>query len=103
MTSTDSTGSPPQVPPEAAPAAPRQKFPSGKQALVGCLGSLVLSFTTCTTVLVVFGEREVNDFEAFLIGLTVFICVIAPLVGLVIVFMYFERRRSYRRVENHST
>ncbi len=99
----NTTAAMPAQPPPSPPDGPRQRFPTRKQALVGCFGSLVLSFTTCTTVLVVFGERQVNDFEAFLIGLTVFICVVAPIVGFAILVMYFMRRRSNPRREDHTS
>jgi len=79
--------------PEAPqPVQPRQRFPSGKQALVIFFGSIGLSLTTCATVIVVFGEKQVSDFGAFLIGVTVVVCVFAPVAGFWVLVVYLVRR-----------
>lgn len=75
----------------------RQRFPSRKQALVIFFGSIVLSFTTCTTVLVVFGERQMGDLGSFLVGVAVYVSFFGPVAGFVVLIMYFVRRRSDKR------
>ena len=96
MTSTDSPSEPPLEP---TPIAPRQKFPSGKQALVGCLGSVGLMLTSCA-VMLVFDVDQANRFGVFLIVLALFVYSVAPVAGLVVVIMYFVRRRTNGRQEN---
>ena len=83
-------------------AAQRQRFPTKKQALVIFFGSIVLSFTTCTTVLILFGEKGLDDTEEFLVALAVYICFFLPVAGFVVLVMYFVRRRSNRREGNAS-
>jgi hypothetical protein len=76
---------------------PRQRFPTKKQALTIFFGSIVLSLTTCTTVLIVFGERQLDDFGSFLVGAAVYICFFGPVAGFIVLIMYFVRRRSTAR------
>jgi len=85
------------TPEPPAPTGPPQRFPTKKQALVIFFGSIVLSFTTCMSVIVLFGERQVGDFGAFLIGVAVVVWVFAPVAGFVVLVMYFVRRRAERR------
>jgi hypothetical protein len=75
----------------------RQPFPSKKQALIIFFGSIALSFTTCTTVLVMFGEKQLDDVGSFLVGLAVYICFFAPVGGFVVLVMYFVRRRRRQK------
>jgi hypothetical protein len=82
--------------------APRQRFPTGKQALVVFVGSLVLSLTTCMSVLVVWGERQLDETQELLVGLAVYVSTFAPLIGIVVVVMYFVRRRASRRQKGAS-
>jgi purine-cytosine permease-like protein len=60
-------------------------------------GSLVLSFTTCMTVVIVWGEEQLNDTQEFLVGLVFYLATFAPLIGFIVLVMYFVRRRSSRR------
>jgi len=83
--------------PVPAPGSPSQRFPTKKQALTIFFGSIVLSFTTCTTVLIVFAERQLGDVGSFLLGLTVYVCFFGPVAGFVVLIMYFVRRRSNTR------
>jgi hypothetical protein len=75
----------------------RRRFPSGKQALVIFFGILVLSFTTCMTVVLVWGEQQLSDTGEFFVGLAVYVATFAPLIGFIVLVMYFVRRRSSRR------
>jgi hypothetical protein len=74
-----------------------QRFPTGKQAALIFFGILVLSFTTCMTIVVVWGERQVSGTEELLMGVAFFAATFAPLIGVVVVVMYFVRRRSNRK------
>jgi hypothetical protein len=85
------------TPEPPAPTGLPQRFPTKKQALVIFFGSIILSFTTCTTVIIVFGERQLDDLGAFLVGLAVYVSVFAPVGGFVVLVMYFVRRRSAKR------
>jgi hypothetical protein len=80
----------------------RRRFPSGKQALVIFFGILVLSFTTCMTVVLVWGERQLSDTGEFLVGLAFYVATFAPLIGFIVLVMYFVRRRSSRRQKGPS-
>jgi hypothetical protein len=71
---------------------PRQRFPTGKQALVIFFGALALSFTTCMTVLLTLGERQLTPTQDFLVGLAVYICFFAPLGGFIVLMIYVVRR-----------
>jgi len=84
-----------QEPPPIPPA--RQRFPSRRQALVIFFGSIFLSFTTCMSVLIVFGERQLNGVQAFLVGLAVYVCFFAPVGGFIVLVMYFVRKRHASR------
>jgi predicted permease len=77
--------------------SPRQRFPTGKQALVLFFGSIVLSFTTCMTVVLVWGEAQLDETQELLVGLVFYLATFAPLVGFIVLVMYFVRRRPSRR------
>jgi hypothetical protein len=85
-------------PETSIPAQPRQRFPTKKQALLIFFGSIFLSFTTCTSVLIVFGERQLSDTGDFLVGLAIYTCFFAPVVGFIVLVMYFVRRRKSQRL-----
>jgi len=89
--------------PPASPPPPRQRFPTGKQALVIFFGSIVLSFTTCTTVLIVWGEKQLDPTQEFFVGLAVYISVFAPIGGFIVLVMYFVRRRSAKRQQGRAS
>jgi NADH:ubiquinone oxidoreductase subunit K len=80
----------------------RRRFPSGKQALVIFFGILVLSVTTCMTVVVVWGEQNLSETGAFLFLLVFYVATFAPLIGFAVLVMYFVRRRSSRRQKGPS-
>jgi len=91
--------SPPETP---VPPQPRQRFPTKKQALLIFFGSIALSLTTCTTVLIVFAERQLSDTGNFLVGLAIYTCFFAPVVGFIVLVIYFVRRRQSKRQERAS-
>ena len=89
--------------PEQPPTLPpRQRFPSGKQALVVFFGSLALSLTTCMSVLGLVGDRQLSQAQVVLVGLVVAVATFTPLVGVIVVVMYFVRRRATRREKDAS-
>jgi ABC-type sugar transport system permease subunit len=89
-------------PETSIPPQPRQKFPTKKQALLIFFGSIVLSLTTCTSVLILFGERQLSDTGDFLVALAIYTCFFASVVGFIVLMMYFVRRRQSKRHEGVS-
>jgi len=89
-TAPDATGIPPPGPPDA----PRQRFPSWKQALVTFFGGIVLAATACFGFLVSLGgnfERGGDNVITPLTAILFFVGVIALLVGLVFVIIRVAR------------
>jgi hypothetical protein len=85
-----------------ATESPHQRFPTGKQALLIFFGTLALSLTTCMTVIVMWGEEQLNETQEFLFLLVLYTATFAPLIGFVVLVMYFVRRRSNRRQKGAS-
>jgi cytochrome b subunit of formate dehydrogenase len=82
---------PPETP-RARRASDVQRFPTGKQAVLVFLAVLALSFTTCMTGVVMWGEAPLTDTQEFVFLLVMYLATFAPFIALVVIF--FLRRRS---------
>ena len=79
-----------------------QRFPSWKQALVIVFSTLVLSLTTCMSVVVLFGERDLSSTGVFLMGLTIAVSTLAPFVVVIWLVVARVRGRSKKRTRPSS-
>jgi len=82
----------PQPPPQ--PAAPSQRFPSWKQALLMLFGGIVLSISACFGFLISLGgnfERGGDPILSPLAGLLFVVGVLVAIVGVILVFIRIVR------------
>jgi hypothetical protein len=95
---------PPAVPettlPPATPAAPQQRYPGWKQALVMFLGGVVLAASACVGFLVSLGgnfERGGDDFWTPVTIILFFAGLLLTAVGFVLLIVRLLRGASARR------